>query len=269
MRIGISTLSAGTVAREAAFALARQAGAEGIEVAYSGKEGAQALVRWTEEAERLKALAAKGGLAVAGLNLAFLCEAPSLVGTRQAAARWQPIVRDALTVAAAAQAPVVIVPFFTRNAIETQDHLDHAAAALTDLVEGAEEAGVVLGIESSLNLDQQQFLMDYLGNSPFAKVCYDTGQALARKLDVPTGIRGLGAERIAEVHIKDVRIAEAQPPDFTVALGEGSVDFPAVAQALKAVGFHGWVILETPPTDNPPAAARKNVDFAKSLLAAT
>ena len=267
MRIGISTLSAGPVTLDTAFALARQAGAEGIEVAYSGKPGAQALVRWTEEAERLKALAAKGGLALAGLNLAFLCEAPSLIGARQAAARWQPIVRDALTVAAATQAGTVIVPFFARNAIETQDHLDRAAAALADLVEGAEDAGVVLGIESSLNFDQQQFLLDYLGKSPFAKVCYDTGQALARKLDVPTGIRDLGAERIAQVHIKDVRIAEAQPPDFTVALGEGSVDFPAVAQALKAVGFDGWTVLETPPTDDPAAAARENIDFVKQLLA--
>lgn len=266
MRIGLSAISAGQAHLDDAFALAHRAGAEGIEVVYSAKAGAKSLEHWADEAEELTSLSKKHSLAPSGLNLAFLCDSPTLIGPRQTAARWQPAVRDALTVAAAAKAGAVVVPFFARNAIETQDHLDRAAQALADLVEGAEEAGVVLGIESTLNFDQQQFLLDFLGNSPFAKVCYDTGDALARKLDVPTGIRDLGSERIAQVHLKDVRIAEGQPPDFCAALGEGSVDFRAVAQALRAVGYDGWVVIETPPTDDPPVAARRNIEFARHLL---
>lgn len=269
MRIGLSTMSTGTTDLNDAFALARQAGAEGVEVVYAGKPGAQALSSWADEAQQLTTLATKHSLALAALNLAFLCDSPTFVSPRKIASRWQPVVRDALTVAAAAKADVVVVPFFARNAIETQDHLDHAAEALAELVDGAEEVSVVLGVETTLNFDQQQFLLDHLGNSPFAKVCYDVGNALARKLDPPTGIRDLGAEHIAQVHLKDVRIVEAQPPDFAVALGAGNVDFRAVAQALRAVGFYGWVILETPPTSDPLATARKNLDFARHALEIT
>ncbi len=269
MRIGLATTSAGTVEPDAAFALARQAAAEGIEVVYGGEKAAEALDQWSAEAERLTTLSQKHHVALAGLNLAFLCHRPSLVTAGRRAIRSQQTIRDALTVASAAQAGVVLVPFFGHNAIETQDHLNRAAAALADLVEGAEEAGVVLGIESTLNFDQQQFLLDFLGNSPFAKVYYDTGDALARKLDAPTGIRDLGKERIAQVHLKDVRIAEGQPPDFAVALGEGNVDFRAVAQALRAVGFDGWVILETPPGNDPAASAQKNITFTRQLLTGT
>jgi len=266
MRVGLSTISAGTVPLDAACALAGQAAAEGIEVVYGAAEGAKTLEKWSAEAERLTKLSQEHHLALAGLNLGLLCDRPSLVVPARRTGRAQQIVRDAITVAAAAKAGVVLVPFFGHNAIETQDHLDHAAAALADLVEGAEEAGVVLGIESTLNFDQQQFLLDYLGNSSYAKICYDTAEALARKLDVASGIRDLGAEKIAQVHLKDAHIAEGQPPDCTVAMGEGNVDFRATVQALRAVGFDGWVIVETLPKDNPLAFAQKNIHFVRQLL---
>jgi sugar phosphate isomerase/epimerase len=269
MRIGLSTLSAAAADLDSAFALARSAGAEGIEVVYTDKAAVKAIERWADEAEKLTALSKKHSLPLAALNLTFLRDSPALVGTRQAAARWQPILRDALTVAAAAKADAVVVPFFGRNAIETQDHLNRAAETLAEVVEGAEEASVVLGVESTLNFDQQQFLLDFMGNSPFAKICYDVGDALARKLDPPSGIRDLGGERIAEVHFKDVRITEGQPPDFRVELGDGSVDFRAVAQALHAVGYQRWVVLEPPPIGDPLTAARKNLEFAQQILAAT
>jgi sugar phosphate isomerase/epimerase len=269
MRVGLLSTSTGTVDLDAAFALAHQAAAEGVEVVYGGEKGPQALDHWSAEAQRLTALAKQHHVALAGLNLALLCDHPSLVTPGRRTARSQQIVHDALTVASAAQAGVVLIPFFGHNAIETQDHLNRAAAALADLVDGAEEAGVVLGIESTLNFDQQQFLLDHLGNSPFAKVYYDTGDALARKLDAPTGIRELGRERIVQVHLKDVRIAEGRPPDFAVALGEGNMDFRAVAQALRAVGFDGWVILETPPGNDPAESARRNISFARQLLGET
>jgi L-ribulose-5-phosphate 3-epimerase len=269
MRIGLSTISAGETDLSGAFALAARAGAEGVEVVYSGKSGAKSLEAWADQAQGLTALAQEHSLALTALNLAFLRDSPALTGSRQTASRWQAVIRDALTVAAAAKAAGVVVPFFGRNAIETQEHLDRAAEALADVVEGAEEASVVLGVESTLNFDQQQFLMDFLGNSPFAKICYDVADALARKLDAATGIRDLGRERIAEVHFKDVHMTEGRPPDFCVALGEGNVDFRAVAQALKAVGYDGWVVLEAPPTGDALAAARKNLQFARQILTAT
>jgi len=268
MRVGISTASLAAGDLDQGFALAAKAKADGLEVVYQAT-AAKDLEHWAEAAEGLKSLSAKHALPIAALNLAVLCNSPALVESGEAASRSQQLVRDALTVAAAAGAELVLLPFLGRNAIETQDRLDRAAESLAELADAAEEAGVVLGIETTLNLDQQQFLLDHLGGSAFAKICYNTGEALARKLDAATGIRDLGGKQISHVHLKDVRLAEGQPPDFDIHLGEGNVDFRAVVQALRAVAFGGWVIVETPPGKNPAASARKNIQFATELLAAS
>ncbi len=268
MQFAISTSSLAAADLDAAFAQAAKAGADGVEVVYD-TAAAAAIEQWEQAAEGLKSLAAKHRRPIAALNLAVLRDKPTLVGDAKAVAAAQHLVRDALTVAAAAGVGIVSLPFFEHNALETLDHLDRAAEALAELVEGAEEAGVVLGIESTLNFDQQQFLLDYLGNSAVAKICYNTGEALARKRDAATAVRDLGGERIAQVHFKDVRLVEGKPPEFDIALGEGDVDFRAVALALQAVGFDGWVILETPPGKDPVAGARANLTFAQGLIETT
>jgi hexulose-6-phosphate isomerase len=201
-------------------------------------------------------------LAIPSLNLAFMAETPSLVQPGDLSTRAKHAVLGALTVASAIGAGVVLVPFMGKNSIEVEKEMKNAAANLANLAETAEEAGVVLGIESTLNFDQQQFLLDQLGNSPCAKIYYDTGDALVRKFDVATGIRDLGAERIAQVHLKDARIAEGKAPDYNVNLGEGDLDYRAVANALRAIGFDGWIILETPPGNDAIANGKKNLQFA-------
>ena len=152
------------------------------------------------------------------------------------------------------------------NIIELEEELTNAADALLPMVELAEQAGVVIGVESTLNFDQQQFLLNYLGGSGDVKIYLDTGNSLARKRDLAMGIRDLGRDAIAQIHFKDVSITEGQRPNFDVALGEGDVDFQAVTRALRAVGYDRWVIMETTPGDDPLEAGRKNIEFARSVL---
>ena len=266
MRIAMRSTSAGTKDIERAFALIGQAGADGIEVSYASPK---AFDNWSSHAKELAKLSAKCKLPVPSLNLTFLCNAPYLIQTGALSNRGKQAVLDALTIAAAIKAGVVLVPFFGKNAIELEKELSAATEILAELVEGAEEVDVVLGIESTLNTNQQQFMLDQLGNSPCAKIYYDTGDVAARKLDVASGIRDLGADRIAQVHIKDVCLIEGKPPDFDVALGEGNIDFRAVANALQAVGFDGWAVLETPPSDDALASAKRNISFARDLFSPT
>ncbi|MFA6133773.1 MAG: sugar phosphate isomerase/epimerase family protein [Phycisphaerae bacterium] len=263
MPIAIRSSSAAIDNFEQAFDLISQAGADGVEASY---DNARSLEAWAEHAAELQALAAKHHLALPSLNLAFLRDTPSLIRMDEASIRARQAVRDALTVASAAGAGVVLLPFSGKNSIESETELDTAADLLSELVEGAEEVGVVLGIETTLNFSQQRYLMDRLGDPPCAKIYYDTADMQARKLDAATGIRDLGLSRIAQVHLKDVKLAEAKAPDYHVALGEGNVDFRAVASALAAIHYEGWVVLETPPGDDPLAEARRNMKFARELF---
>lgn len=266
MRLGILNKSLSGDSLQAAFDLARQAGAEGVEIAYSTTQEARQLRRWEEHAQAVSAMVGDTGLAVPSLNLACLCGAPSLIGSSDVVESSLGLVRSAISAARAIGARVVVVPFFGKNAIEVERELGKAADALARLAEPAEEAGVILGVESTLNSNQQLFLLDHLGHTGNVRIYFDTGDSLAHKFDVATGIRDLGGERIVQVHLKDVRIAEGAPPDFDVALGQGDVDFRAVAQALAAVRFDGWGILETPPGADPLAGARANLKFARETF---
>ena len=99
------------------------------------------------------------------------------------------------------------------------------------------------------------------------KICFDTGCALSRKLDPATFLRDLGPEHLCQVHFHDLRLGkEGRPPDWNVALGAGDVDFPAVASAISAMGYEGWIIVEGPASENPPATAKADLAFARRLL---
>jgi sugar phosphate isomerase/epimerase len=107
-------------------------------------------------------------------------------------------------------------------------------------------------------------------NSPYVKVYYDFGNGLSlgsvpqreiarlgRPCDStePGGLqRGGAAGWIAQVHAKD--------PGGEY-MGEGWVNMGAVSTALKQVGYDGWLVLETPATDDPKAAAARNLSFTR------
>jgi L-ribulose-5-phosphate 3-epimerase len=93
--------------------------------------------------------------------------------------------------------------------------------------------------------------------SPGLAVYYDIGNAVAFGYDPVEEINFLG-KRIAEVHIKD-RDADL--------LGQGTVPIAECLAAVRALGYDDWLVLETPPTDDPEAAGKHNVEYLRGLLA--
>ena len=150
-------------------------------------------------------------------------------------------------------AKVILVPFFGNGQIEdahisASRFLDGLKAA----AETAEKHGVFLAIESTLSAEQHQQIIDNVGSSTVG-VYYDMGNATGLGYDPPSEIRNLGGS-IAQMHIKDTDGNHA---------GEGDVDFPAVFEAVHAVGYDSWFVLETPGKDDPVASAAKNLDFVR------
>lgn len=124
----------------------------------------------------------------------------------------------------------------------------------------AESHGVVLALENvgrgyGKSAQELIHLADGV-QSPAVKVYYDIGNATAFGNDPVEEIRLLGP-RIAAVHIKD-RDGEL--------LGEGVVRIRESVEALKQIGYKGDLILETPPTDDPRAAAAHNLRYLRALL---
>jgi len=255
----------GTPVLEESFQRARLAGAEGIEVCYSAPYGAK-LVAQDEHKDELLKFARKFNLEIPSLCLSFLCDSPSLIGQPSNITSARRQVEAALELASAVGAKVVLLPFFGKNLIQIEEEINVAIAALTPLVEAAEEAAVILGIESTLNITQTKFLLNSLGDSEFVRSYFDVGNSLAHKIDPASGLRELGRAAVAQVHFKDVHLAEGKAPDFKISLGGGSINFRACVQALRAIGYDAWIVLETPALDDPIGSAKANLEYVRTLL---
>ncbi len=266
MKIGIMQLSLVPDDMEQSFALAAEAGLDGLEITCDTSDEIESVLG-AEGIARVRKLAKAHKVEVPSIGLGLLRESEGLFGPDLIASATKDVAHRAIGAAVEIGADVVLLPFLGKAAIQLPDELDRVIANLDELAEEAEEASVILGIESTLNVDQQQHLMEHLGAYTSVKLYYDTGNALARRSDPATFLRDLGTDRVCRMHFKDVQLGEeGTPPDYDVALGEGDVDFPAVVSAVRAMGYEGWIVLETPPTDDPLAAAKANLAFTRSLL---
>ena len=116
-------------------------------------------------------------------------------------------------------------------------------------------------------------------------LCLDTGHLLIGGTD-PAVLAAHAADRIAHVHAKDVdhsmaRRVQAGDLTYTEAvarnmyrpIGDGDVDFAAVAAALGKQGYDGWWVLEQdtslatePAGEGPVADVRRSAEALRALL---
>ena len=125
---------------------------------------------------------------------------------------------------------------------------------------GAERAGIVLGLENYLTAEANLKIIK-AARSPAVQVYYDVYNShVSRGHDPVREIKLLGRERICQVHLKEggQRLGAS-----------GKIDWPAVAAALKEVGYAGWLVLETSsPSGNVANDTRANLEYARKTFAA-
>jgi sugar phosphate isomerase/epimerase len=168
--------------------------------------------------------------------------------------RW---VADCIPIAKAMGVRVVLLPFFGKGALSNAAEMDRVGDVLKEIAPTAEKAGVILGLEDTISARDNVRIMERAKSSAVLTY-YDVGNSTDNGFDPVKEIRWLGAARICEVHLKD-------NPHY---MGEGTIDFPAVIDALADIGFSGWAQLETDcptPVDN---CLRRNLTFVRGLIAA-
>ncbi len=168
--------------------------------------------------------------------------------------RW---VADCIPIAQAMGVRVVLLPFFGKGALQTTAEMDKVGDILKEIAPAAEKSGVILGLEDTNSARDNVRIMERT-KSPAVLTYYDVGNSTKNGFNVVEEIRWLGASRICEVHLKD-------NPHY---LGEGTIDFKAVIDALADVGFDGWAQLETDCPVSVEADMRRNLKFVRGLIAA-
>jgi L-ribulose-5-phosphate 3-epimerase len=166
-------------------------------------------------------------------------------------------VLDAIRLTWALRVKVLLLPFFGRWALQTRQEMDYVADALHELAPEATKAGVTLGLEDTLSAEDNVRIMER-AQSENVLVYYDVGNSSKAGFDPSKEIRWLGKDRICQFHFKD-------NPHY---LGEGSIQFPPIVEAVREIGFVGFANLETDaPSKDLDADMRRNLNYIRSLVA--
>jgi sugar phosphate isomerase/epimerase len=150
------------------------------------------------------------------------------------------------------------------------------ATALRLFVEGlkpvlqhAEKEGVLLLIEPEPGLlietgDQFEELMGQL-DSPAVGLNFDMGHFYCVGDEPAPTVRRL-ARYIRHFHLEDIAASRVH---HHLVPGEGAINFPATFQAIREIGYDGWVTIELYPyVDSPDRAAATAFERIKPLLSA-
>ena len=165
-------------------------------------------------------------------------------------------VRDSIRLTSALKTRVLLLPFFGKWAIQGQEEGNAVADALRDLAPEAEKAGVILGLEDTISAEDNVRIMDRV-KSKNVSVYYDVGNSTHAGFDPVKEIRWLGKDRICHIHLKD-------NPNY---LGEGTISFPRIVEAIREIGFTGAANLETDthPGSTVEADMRKNLAYIRQV----
>lgn len=226
-KIGACDWQIGKRANPASLEVAKDVGLDGVMVDFGNFKDDFPLRR--REVQKLyQEGEKKTGVVVSSLALGLLNNFPLKSDPR--AEQW---VADGVDVCTAMHLKVVLVPFFGNGDLkDDKAGTDAVVAAFKRLAPKAENAGVILGIESWLSADQHVEILDRVG-SPAVRVYYDMGNSQKAGWDVCKEIRFLG-KRICEFHAKD----------YDDLFGKGSMNFPAVRKAMDDIGYRGWMQIE-------------------------
>ena len=239
---------------ESIFTVAKELGFDGIEYCIGG-DYADSLLWQADGPEKLKAMADKDGVEVASLSPGVFSSLNPVVDDLEKRAEGQKMMTHVIEVCPPMDTKAILAPMFPRDFNEWPEATwQMLIDGLKPLAEIAEKHKVVLALETMFNADQMGMVVDKIG-SPYVKVYYDTGNLCNRGYDVPAELRQLG-DRIGMIHAKDT--------DRQM-LGGGKVDFDGVSDAIRDIGYDGYIVLETPVGDDANGDNAQNLAFIKKL----
>jgi sugar phosphate isomerase/epimerase len=224
--------------REHVFQAAAALGFDGIEIEAHG------------DRELLRAWQAESGVRVCSL----ICGGEGL-GSNSVEARATARERllGAVSDAAALHAGGLLLPLFQPASLDDTARLVEDLRACMPL---AEEHQVVVGWENAMDAADTRAVIERVGSEQFR--CYfDFANAAKRGADPARELRDLGP-LVYQVHAKNVDKLPLDAP---------GVDLRECLGALKAGGFAGWVVLETPAGEDPLASAARNLRVVREAWA--
>ena len=212
----------------AALEEAKRIGLDGVEVSFS-EPGLEYDLRNDEVRKQYLETSKNLGVEITSLAMGVLNRMP--YSSDPNAEKW---VEECIDVMVKMGQKIVLLAFFGKGDVKGEPKLQaEVIRRLKKVAPKAEKAGVVLGVESTLDADEHLRILDGVG-SPAVQVYYDVANMHYAGYDIYREIRRLGRQRICQIHAKERGCL----------LGQGPIDFTRVKEALDEIGYHDWLIIE-------------------------
>lgn len=220
--------------RLGAFPLAKEIGADGVEVDMGGlgdrvtfdsRLGDPAVRRQFLDQARDLGLGLSS-LAMSGFYAQSFAERPGV----------DRMVQDCLDTMVAMGVKVAFLPLGVQGDLVKRPELRPAIVArLKTVAVRAAAAGVVVGIETALDARAEAALLDEIG-SPAVRSYFNFANALQQGRDVSAELRTLGRDRICQIHCTD--------EDGVWLQNNPRLDLRRVKATLDEMAWAGWLVVE-------------------------
>ena len=177
----------------------------------------------------------------------------------------------ALEGTAAVGAPCMVIhnimPWGGSQNPEPERFMDMNRMFFSRLLEKAKSCGVVIALENmpfeklTLSTPEQVFNFVKEFESPFFRVCLDTGHAAVLRLSPADSVRLIGLDYLACLHVHD----NDGVHDLHWTPYQGVIDWADFSRALYEIGYKGTLSLETNVSRKLPQSVRP--DWEKALAA--
>ncbi len=125
----------------------------------------------------------------------------------------------------------------------------------------AQEAGVVIGIETSLDAKGDIKLLKEI-NSPAIKIYYNFQNSLVAGRNLYKELKKLGKNRICQIHCTDT--------DDVLLQYNKRLNMNKVKETLDKMGWNGWLVVERSRDKNDPRNVKKNfgmnINYLKQIF---
>ena len=113
----------------------------------------------------------------------------------------------------------------------------------------AEQAGVIIGVETELDAEAQIKLLDDVG-SPAIKIYYNLASAIQHQRNYVKELIQLGKDRVCQIHFSNT--------DGHWLQNDPAVNAQNIKSALDKMGWSGWLVIERSRDTNDVHNVRKN-----------
>ncbi len=260
MKIGIRNGSMGFPKMADLFRQAAEIGFDGVELDIRA-DWEEEPVMSQEGRDHIKSLSMETGIEVPSLCIGALWSYSPASTEKSLLETSRKIIDAAIGAGADIGCGWILVPVTpSEDAIKHEECQDRWVNEMKRAAPLAEDSGIKLCLENvgrgcGKSAEDLLTLVERI-DSAAVMTYYDIGNACAFGHDAVKEIRAL-AEVIGVVHVKD-REAEL--------LGQGIVDIPLCVETLRDIDYEGWLILETPATDDPLDAGNFNLQYLREVV---